>query len=77
VRNEAFFRALWFDTEAGARASLTTVSYDGPGQAVRFNVTTRHCVHAQLDAALTEIEGLGAADLPPKIRAIQKESLFS
>jgi hypothetical protein len=59
LRNEAFFRALYFRTEAEARASLATVTYDGQGRAVRFRVTQQHCVHAQLEAALNEIEALG------------------
>jgi hypothetical protein len=61
LRNDAFFRALYFDDKRAARASLTRVQYDGPGGSTRFSVTQKHCVHAQLDAALTQIEALGAA----------------
>lgn len=61
ARNDAFFRALWFDSESAARASLTHVSYRGRGVTARFSVTTRHCVAAQLQAALDEIAAHGPA----------------
>lgn len=59
ARNDAFFRALWFDSEAAARASLVTVAYPAARGPVRFSVTTRHCVAVQLAAALAEIAALG------------------
>ncbi len=61
VRNEALFRALWFETDAAARASLQRVSYRRGNQRADFQVTSRHCVHAQLQAALTDIAALGPA----------------
>lgn len=60
LRNDAFFRALYADSAAAVRATLTTVSYEGPHQITRFNVTTKHCVHEQLGAALAQIMMLGA-----------------
>lgn len=59
VRNDALFRALYFDDKAAARQSLVTVTYAGARQRVTFNATTRHCVHAQLDAALAQIAAHG------------------
>jgi hypothetical protein len=59
LRDDDFFRALYAETQSEVRATLTRVSYDGPGGATRFNVTQDHCVHVQLDTALTEIEALG------------------
>lgn len=59
LRNDTFFRTLYFETRSEAQASLTTVNYDGAQGRVRFNVTQEHCVHVQLDAALNEIEALG------------------
>lgn len=59
LRNDTFFRTLYFDSSSEARASLTTVSYDGPNGSVRFSVTQDYCVDVQLDAALDEIEALG------------------
>lgn len=61
VRNDALFRAIWFGDRAAAQASLTRVSYARGGQRADFHVTTRHCVHAQLQAALTEIAAHGPA----------------
>lgn len=62
LRNDAFFRALWFDQKGDARASLVTVRYPGPVRA-RFQMTTKHCVHAQLEAALSEIASAGQFDM--------------
>lgn len=59
LRDDDFFRALYADSRAEARASLTVVSYDSPAGPVRFNVTQDHCVHIQLESALAEIEALG------------------
>jgi len=61
IRNEALFRALWFDDRDSARASLTRVSYSRGATRADFSVTRRHCVHAQLQAALTEIARHGPA----------------
>ncbi len=61
VRNDAFFRALWFNDEASARAALETATYSGAGQTTRFTMTGKHCVRQQLQAALDEVAGLGAA----------------
>ena len=59
VRNEAMFRALWFADRATAEASLTRVTYARGGTRADFRVTTKHCVHAQLRAALDEIAAQG------------------
>jgi len=55
VRNDAFFRATFFDDKASARRSLAEVGFAN----ARFWVTTKHCVHAQLTAAFAEIARLG------------------
>nr|WP_321445259.1 M15 family metallopeptidase [uncultured Cohaesibacter sp.] len=68
VRNEAFFRALMFDSKAGARKSLTTVRYRGAKVTASFSVTTKHCVHTQLQAALSEI----AAHKPSRDKFFRK-----
>jgi len=59
LRNDAFFRGLYFATEGAVRETLSTVTYDGPRRDTRFRVTQAHCVDAQLDAVLAEIEALG------------------
>lgn len=59
TRNDAFFRALYFASREAASATMTEVSYRGTAASVPFVVTTRHCVAAQLSAALAEIETLG------------------
>lgn len=61
LRNDTFFRALYFDSKATARASLTTVRFEGRTRTTRFSMTTKHCVDAQLAAALDEIEALSPA----------------
>lgn len=54
IRNDAFFRMLYFDSEAAARRSLVTVS--SPSLAsVRYRVTRKHNVHCQLQAALNAL----------------------
>lgn len=58
-RNEAFFRALWFDSARAAFASLATVTYRGAGRSVAFQITTRHCAAAQAQAALDAAAALG------------------
>jgi hypothetical protein len=63
-RNEAFFRALWFADEAAAFRSLATVRVAAGGTRAAFQVTTRHCAAAQLDAALREAAALGPAAAP-------------
>lgn len=50
LRNDAFFRALWFDSEGAARASLTRVTM--PGTQSVFQVTQARGVDCQLTAAL-------------------------
>lgn len=59
LRSDAFFRALWFASEAEARASLAAVDYLGPTLTARFLVTTKHCAAAQLALALRDIATLG------------------
>lgn len=59
VRNDAFFRAMYFETEASAQASLARVTYTGPALQSTFAVTTKNCVATQLDAALTEVAAIG------------------
>jgi hypothetical protein len=59
ARDEAVFRALWFDSEAAARASLATVEYRGATVTASFRMTTRHCAAAQAAAALAEVAALG------------------
>lgn len=59
LRNEAFFRALWFATPDAARASLAAVVYPGSTVTARFEVTTRHCAAAQLALALRDIAAMG------------------
>ncbi len=54
-RNEAFFRALYADSESAARATLVTVIYDGQTVQTGFKVTTQNCVDVQLRAALTAL----------------------
>lgn len=58
VRDEAFFQALYFDTEASASASLASVVYTGPALRTTFALTTKNCVATQLAAALAQIEGM-------------------
>ncbi|MCP3971052.1 MAG: M15 family metallopeptidase [Rhodobacteraceae bacterium] len=60
LRNDALFRALWFDSKSEARASLVKVRYRGQTRSASFQATSKHCVHAQLQAALVEIAGMGA-----------------
>lgn len=59
LRNDAFFRAVWFQDKRSARASLQPVRYPGSRARPVFQVTTKHCVHAQLSAALAEIASHG------------------
>lgn len=68
VRNEAFFRALLFDSKKAARNSLTRVSYRGARVKANFSVTKKHCIHVQLQAALKEI----AAHKPSRDKYFQK-----
>ena len=60
VRDDAFFRALWFGTEAEARASLVPVTFDGAEVQATFQVTTRNCVATQLALAFADIADLGS-----------------
>jgi hypothetical protein len=57
ARNESLFRALWFDSEAAARATLTIVTYPPTGE--NFQMTTRHCVATQLAAAFADLQASG------------------
>jgi hypothetical protein len=58
LRNESFFKALWFASEAAARASLVTVAEPRlPGAS--FRVTRKHGVACQLAAALHRIAETG------------------
>ena len=60
VRNETFFRHLFFDSRSEARKSLVKVGYKGKGATASFVVTRKHCVDVQLKAALSEIASYGA-----------------
>ncbi|MDF0599891.1 M15 family metallopeptidase [Psychromarinibacter sp. C21-152] len=60
VRNDALMRALWFDDAAAARASLAVARYQGYSTSADFAVTSKRCVHAQLQAALDQIATHGA-----------------
>lgn len=55
-RNDAFFRALYFDDKKTARQSLKTVTFQGKTRRARFHVTTKHCVDVQLRAAFELIQ---------------------
>lgn len=50
-RNDALFRALWFNDEASAARSLVSVRYAGAHARPRFAMTTKHCVAHQLHGA--------------------------
>ena len=58
VRNDAFFAAMYFDTETEVRASLQRVDFAGETRQASFYVTTKNCVSTQLAAALEQIETL-------------------
>ncbi|MDO6728621.1 M15 family metallopeptidase [Marinovum sp. 2_MG-2023] len=60
VRNDGFFRALYFAEESAARGSLQKVRYPGPGRAT-YLMTDRHGVACQLAAAMAEISQSDAA----------------
>ena len=53
-RNEAFFRALYFNDDSEARASLVSVQHAGAA----FQMTSKHCVDQQLAAAFAAIAAL-------------------
>ena len=59
VRNEPLMRALWFDSEGTAQASLARVEYQGAGVTTAFLLTTKRCVAVQAAAALAEVAALG------------------
>lgn len=63
IRNEAFFKALYFADAASAQAGMVTVSAGaiGPSQ---FQVTEKHGVACQLQAALAAL-ATGPAELAP------------
>ncbi|TVS05148.1 MAG: M15 family peptidase [Rhodobacteraceae bacterium] len=54
-RNDAFFRALWFNDEASAARSLVSVRYPRKRAQPRFAMTTKHCVAHQLDGAFAAL----------------------
>ena len=60
LRNSAFFRALYPGGKTEIRQSLETMRYPGLRVKPKFAVTTRHCVHVQLKAALDEIAEHGS-----------------
>lgn len=61
ARNDALFRALYGDSAAEVRAALVTVRYASDRVRAEFAVTTRHCVAAQLAAALAAAAALEPA----------------
>ena len=58
IRNEAFFTAMYFGSEAEVRDSLQATEFIGQSRQARFNLTTKYCVATQLAAALDQIETL-------------------
>ena len=68
VRNDPFFRALWFDREAEARASLQKVQFRGKGR-VNYYVTGKFGVGCQLARAMAVI-GDGADATHPSLRNV-------
>lgn len=60
LRNDAFFRALYFGDKKSAQATLTRVKYKSKKVSKRFSVTTKNCVAVQLAAALKEAAGSAA-----------------
>lgn len=60
VRNDALFRALWFDDKGQAQRSLVRARYRGASRSAEFLMTSKNCVHAQLQAALDLIAARGA-----------------
>lgn len=68
VRNDAFFRALWFDREAEARASLKKVQFRGKGR-VNYYVTGKFGVACQLAKAM-EVIGEGPDAAHPSLRNV-------
>jgi hypothetical protein len=69
IRNDAFFRALYGETESEVRDTLVTVSFVGATVRTDFSVTSRNCVATQLGAALAE-----AAALSPGIDVYFEQS---
>ncbi|QQA43300.1 M15 family metallopeptidase [Pelagovum pacificum] len=55
-RDEGFLRALYGDSAEEVRQSLVRVGYNDGAITAEFFVTSRHCVYAQLQAALDRIE---------------------
>lgn len=64
VRNDAFFRGLYFEDEATARASLEQVAYQHRAGKTRFRMTNKHGVACQLAAAFEDIGHRAVADHP-------------
>ena len=69
ARNDAFFRALWFDGELKAASSLVAVEYSGVETKAKFAVTSAHCVAIQLSKALDSIANIGA-EMDPFFQSI-------
>ena len=65
-RNDAFFRALYFNDKRSAKKSLATVSFT-QGARADFQVTTKYAVDCQLTAAFAEIAASGQ-DVAPYFR---------
>ncbi|WP_319530100.1 M15 family metallopeptidase [uncultured Cohaesibacter sp.] len=62
VRNEPFFRAVFFNSKNETQKSLTTVKYKGRKVSASFHVSKKYCIHTQLKAALDEIASAGSYD---------------
>jgi hypothetical protein len=58
IRNDAFFRALYFDNATAAAASLQRVVFQSGDLSVPFLMTDRNCVATQLTAALANITAM-------------------
>lgn len=59
ARNDAFFRALYGDTEARVSVQLKRVEYRSPQKRARFAMTHRHCAARQLQAAFDAMSASG------------------
>ena len=61
LRNDAFFRALYGESEGEVRDTLVPVRFDGDRVSISFSATTLNCVDVQLAAALAELDTLSPA----------------
>ena len=68
VRNEAFFKAVFFANKGATQKSLAKTRFRGKAVTASFMVTKKHCVHVQLTAALNEI----ASQKPSKDKYFRK-----